>query len=362
MLRMTEFVRLSLEGKEYRNPDGLTLIWNLTRACNLNCHHCYASAGRREEGELSLTEIKGVIPSLKRAGVRSVVLSGGEPLMREDIYDIGKALKESGIRTFLSTNGLLINRENIGEIAETFDYVGISLDGTPSVHDAFRGRINAFEGSLRSVELCMSYGIRTGIRFTLTEFTAGSLPFIFDLARDLRVDRLYISHLVFSGRGRKLSMPEKRALRKIVEFIVDLSMDLVEEGRGPEVVTGNSEPDGVVLLERFGKRYPEKEGDLLRILKNWGGNRSGESLFCITPKGDVKPDPFFFHSLGNLREKTFEEIVSSNGILTRLRERPRNIEGRCRGCRFLSICNGGSRARSYAVYGDYFREDPGCYL
>ncbi len=362
MLRVSEFVRLALEGREYKPPRGITLIWNLTRACNLFCDHCYASAGRRGREELDLEEIRGIIPSLKRKGVVSVVLSGGEPLMREDIFDIGKALKEKGIRTFLSTNGLLITEENVDRVLETFDYVGISLDGTPSVHDIFRGRQNAFERALRSIELCMGRGIKTGIRFTLTGFTAGSLPFIFDLAVDLGVERLYISHLVFSGRGRGLSMPEKTALRRIVEFIVECSMDFVEEGKGPDVVTGNSEPDALVLLERFGRRYPDKGGYLRRILKVWGGNRSGESLFCITPEGDVKPDPFFYHSLGNLKAKAFEDILRSDGILKRLRERPRKIRGKCERCGYLPVCNGGSRARSYAVYGDYFMEDPGCYL
>ncbi len=362
MLRISEFVRLAFEGKNYRPREGITLIWNLTKACNLNCAHCYASAGKRAKNELSTREVLELIAQIKGAGVTSVVLSGGEPLMREDIFEIGKALKESGIRTFLSTNGLLISEENIGEIARTFDYVGISIDGTPRVHDAFRGQRFAFEGSLRSLELCLSWRLKTGIRFTLTEFTAGSLPFVFDLASDIGVDRLYISHLVFSGRARDLSQPERIALKKLVEFIVDFALDCVEEQRRPDVITGNSEPDAIVLLERFSRRFPDKTPYLKEILKSWGGNRSGENLFCITPEGQVKPDPFFFHSLGSLRERTFQEIIRGNGILTRLRERPRRIKGRCEGCRYLSICNGGSRARAYAIYGDYFMEDPGCYL
>ena len=362
MLRISEFIRLALEGRSYRPREGITLIWNLTKACNLSCSHCYASAGKRAKNELSTGEVLDLIPDLKQSGVSSVVLSGGEPLMREDIFEIGQALRKKSIRTFLSTNGLLITKDNVSDIARTFDYVGISIDGTPSVHDAFRGKSFAFEGSLRSLELCLSWRLKTGIRFTLTEFTAGSLPFVFDLASDLGVDRLYISHLVFSGRGKSLSAPEKLALRKLVEFIVDYALDSAREERKPDIITGNSEPDAVVLLERFGKRYPEKTPYLREILKSWGGNRAGESLFCITPEGDVKPDPFFFHTLGNLREKSFGEIISGNGILSRLRERPRRIKGRCERCRYLSFCNGGSRARAYAVYGDYFMEDPACYL
>jgi radical SAM protein with 4Fe4S-binding SPASM domain len=361
MLRVSEFIRSAVLGKKYRKPEGLTLIWNLTNRCNLSCLHCYASAGKDRE-ELSLPEIRRVIGELAGAGVRFVILSGGEPLLREDIYEIASMLRGEGIRTFLSTNGLLIDRRNIHDLARAFDYVGISLDGTPSVHNLFRGREGAFDRSLRAIELCLSAGIKTGIRFTLSEMTAGSLPFIFDLALELGVPRIYISHLVYSGRARKLSRPEKVALRKISAFIIDLALDLFERGSQTEVVTGNSEMDGVVLLKRFARRFPEKRSFLEEILVEWGGNSAGERLVCIDHRGNVKPDPFFFHSLGNIRKRSFPDIWNSNGILTALRKRPREVSGRCSACPYLPICNGGSRARAFAVYGDYFAEDPGCYL
>lgn len=362
MLRVSEFVRMAIEGRSYEPPEGITLIWNLTNRCNLSCQHCYASAGSDPKVELSLSEIRRIADELVCEGVRFAVLSGGEPLLRDDIFSLSGILTEKGIRTYLSTNGLLINRDNVSLISESFDYVGISIDGTPSVHDAFRGRRWAFKNSFRALELCLSEGIKTGIRFTLTEFTAGSLPFIFDLAKDLSVDRLYISHLVFSGRGMRLSRPERVALRNISSFIMDMALDMTEEGSRTAVITGNSEMDAVILLERFGRRYGECEDNLREILRRWGGNSAGERLLCIDHRGDVKPDPFFFHSLGNLRTQSFGEVWNSGGILSELRRRPRRIKGRCSNCPYLEICNGGSRARAFAVYGDYLAEDPGCYL
>ena len=360
MLRLSEFIGRALRGEEYEPPEGIILIWNLTNRCNLCCRHCYSSANQRIEGELTLEEIERISDELVEEGVRFAVLSGGEPLLREDIFDIAELLKGKGIKTYLSTNGLLINEENVGRIKESFDYVGVSVDGTPEVHDSFRGRKYSFEDALSALLLCKRKGLRVGLRFTLTEMTACSLPFIFDLVEELGVRRLYISHLVQVGRGKRLKDLEKNRYRRAAEFIVSRAFDLLP--KGVEVVTGNNEADAVVLLEEFGRRHPEKVGNLLEILKAWGGNQAGVRLVNIDHRGNVKPDPFFPHSLGNLREKSFSEIWRSNGLLTKLREKPRRIKGRCSDCPYLEICNGGSRARAYLAYGDYFAEDPACYI
>ena len=360
MLRISEFIGKALRGEEYRPSDGIVLIWNLTNRCNLRCRHCYSSADQRAEGELTLEEIESVADELAGEGVRLAVLSGGEPLLREDIFEIAELLKRKGIRTYLSTNGLLICEDNIGRIKESFDYVGVSVDGTPEVHDSFRGRKYSFEDALSALLLCRKEGVRVGLRFTLTEMTAGSLPFIFDLVEELGVRRLYISHLVQVGRGKRLKDLERSRYRRAVEFIVSRAFDLLP--RGVEVVTGNNEADAVILLKEFSRRHPDRAGALERILRSWGGNQAGVRLVNIDHMGNVKPDPFFPHSLGNLREKSFSEIWRSNGLLSRLRERPRRLRGRCSGCPYLEICNGGSRARAYLAYGDYFAEDPACYI
>jgi len=362
MLRVSEFVKTALEGRPYRPFEGVILIWNLTNRCNLYCKHCYSSANQDRSGELSLEEIDKISDSLVVSGVRFAILSGGEPLLREDIYDIAKILRDKGIKTYLSTNGILINADNVGSIKDHFDYVGISIDGTPEVHDAFRGKKFAFEEALNALMLCLDEGIKVGLRFTLTERTASSLPFIFELIEDLGIPKLYISHLVYAGRGRRLSGVEKEEYRRTVEFIINKALDYVETGRNTQIVTGNNEADAVILYELFKERYPDKADYMFEILKNWGGNQAGVRLVNIDHRGSVKPDPFFFHSLGNIRERDFSDIWNSNGILSRLRERPRRIEGRCSSCPYLEICNGNSRARAFYATGSYFGEDPACYL
>ncbi len=362
MLRVSEYIRKSLRREKVKPLDGVILIWNLTNRCNLYCKHCYSSANQDRSEELSLEEIESVAQDLIREKVRFAILSGGEPLLREDIYDIAFLLREKGIRTYLSTNGLLINRENVKRIKEHFDYVGISIDGTPEVHDSFRGKRHAFEESLNALRLCLKEGIKVGLRFTLTSRTAGSLPFILDLVQEVGVPKVYISHLVYAGRGRRLGEVERESYRNVVEFLIEKAFEFEERGINTDIVTGNNEADAVLLYRMFSRRYPELSDVLYENLRRWGGNQAGVRLVNIDHRGNVKPDPFFYHSLGNVRKNSFSEIWNSNGLLTGLRKRPRQLKGKCSECPYLDICNGNSRARAYFSTGDYLGEDPACYL
>ncbi len=362
MLRLSEFIRKALSNEDYRPFQGVILIWNLTNRCNLYCKHCYSAANQDTKGELSFEEIGRIAEELVDEGVKFAILSGGEPLLREDVFEIAELLRNKGIRIYLSTNGLLIREENVGRIKESFDYVGVSLDGTPEIHDSFRGKKHSFEEALNALILCRREGVRVGLRFTLTDRTADSLPFIFDLVEEMQIPKLYISHLVYAGRGRRLRDVERSRYRELVEFIVGKAFEFIEKGKNIDVVTGNNEADAVILLKEFERRFPERSEKLWRILKEWGGNQAGVRLVNIDFRGNVKPDPFFPHSIGNLREKSFSRIWNSNGLLSKLRERPRSIKGRCSECPYLEICNGNSRARAYFAFGDYFAEDPACYI
>jgi radical SAM protein with 4Fe4S-binding SPASM domain len=362
MLRMTEYIRDTLHSKHYKPFNGTILIWNLTNACNLYCKHCYSSANQGKREELVLSEIRSIAPDLHRAGVRFAILSGGEPLLRDDIFDIVRIIKREGIKTYLSTNGLLVKEGLIDEIKNNFDYVGISIDGEPDIHDAFRGKIGAFRESLAAIKLCLREGIKVGLRFTLTSRTLISLPFIFELVESEGIPRIYISHLVYSGRGKRLTDLEHKSYRNSMEFIIEKAFQYSEKGADTDIVTGNNEADAVLLLSEFGKRYPEYYDAFYERLKLWGGNQAGVRLANIDHKGNVKPDPFFFHPIGNVTERSFSDIWNSNGILSELRGNPRKIKGKCGKCQYLNICNGSSRARAYFAHGNYFAEDPACYI
>ncbi len=362
MLRVSEYIGKALGNEPYRNFKGIILIWNLTNRCNLHCKHCYSGATPLEHEELSLEEVSMLIPQLAQEGVRFAILSGGEPLLREDIFEIARLLKDRGIKTYLSTNGTLIGRDNLSLIKEHFDYVGISLDGSPEVHAEFRGSEGAFKKSLKAIEMCLEEGINVGVRFTLSADTVGGLQFLLGLSESMGIPKLYVSHLVYAGRGTKLLSLGKSSYREVMESLIDKAFELYEKGGAPKIVTGNNEADAVLLYEMFGKRYPERREKMYEILRAWGGNQAGVRLVNINHRGDVRPDPFFPYIIGNVKEKSFGDIWNSNGILSKLREHPRKVKGKCATCKFLEICNGNSRARAYAYSGDYFGEDPACYM
>ncbi len=153
-----------------RDPPGPVVIWNLIRRCNLKCKHCYSISGDVDfPGELATKDVFAVMDDLKAFRVPVLILSGGEPLLRPDIFEVAHRAKAMGFYVGLSSNGALIDQGNIGRIRDVgFDYVGISLDGIGAVHDAFRGKAGSFDASLKGVRLCLDQDIKVGLRFTMT--------------------------------------------------------------------------------------------------------------------------------------------------------------------------------------------------
>ena len=366
MFRLSSLIKSTLQEGPSRSLDGAIAIWNFTNRCNLSCLHCYSKSSLEEKDTLTTQKIFETLEQMKRAGVKFVIFSGGEPLTRKDIFDIAKKCEELGIKTYLSTNGLYINPGNVRKILDHFGYIGISIDGDEKTHDRFRGLPGAYKKSLQAIEMIHEAGGKVGIRFTITKETIGSLEHIFDLAENMGIDKIYISHLVYSGRGLdNLKMDlSKEERKRAVEYIFDKAFRYYDEDQGIDIVTGNMEMDAVTLLQYFKKRFPEKYEALYRKLLRWGGNSAGRNLVNIDSEGNVKPDPFFPVTLGNIYQKPFDEIWldSDNELLQRLRAHPRNIKGKCEECEFVEICNGGSRPRAWAIYGDLWAEDPSCYI
>jgi len=367
MFRLSNLLSSVVEGKKARVLDGSIAIWNFTNRCNLSCMHCYSKADLDAVDTLTTENIMDTLPKLKANGVKFIIFSGGEPLTRKDLFDIANRCKELGIITYLSTNGLYIGNKNAKKIIDTFNYVGISIDGSQKTHDHFRGLEGSFRESMKAVKLLNSFdGAKVGIRFTITKETYGDLKFIFELAEKENIPKIYISHLVYSGRGlENLEMDLTKEQRRVaVEYILDKAFEYYESGRDIEIVTGNMEQDAILFLERFGKKYPDLKDEMHSRLVAWGGNSAGRKLLNIDSEGNVKPDPFFPSYIGNILNEDFSDIWTSNPtqLLQKLRIHPRDISGKCRECDYMNICNGGSRSRAYAIYGDMWAEDPSCYL
>jgi len=352
-----------------RNPPGPVVIWNLVRRCNLTCKHCYSiSADKDFAGELSTSEVFKVMDDLKAFRVPVLILSGGEPLMRPDIFDIGRRAKAMGFYVGLSSNGTLITEDNIGELADVgFDYVGVSLDGIEATHDTFRRKAGAFCESLHGIRLCREAGIKAGVRFTLTQDNAHDLPALLRLTEEEGIDKFYLSHLNYAGRGNKNRAHDamQETTRRAMDMLFEAAWQSAVNGQGREFVTGNNDADGVYLLFWVRRHFPHLEDHIRAKLAQWGGNSSGVNVANIDNLGEVHPDTFWWHyPLGNVRNRPFSEIWqdTSDPLMAGLKAQPRQIKGRCGGCAYFDICGGNTRVRALQLTGDPWQEDPACYL
>jgi len=371
MFRLSQFMREIVAPTPVRRtaPPGPVVIWNLIRRCNLNCKHCYSlSANVDFPGELSTEEIYAAMDDLKAFGVPVLILSGGEPLLRPDIFDISRRAKDMGFYVGLSSNGTLIDPPTAERIAEVgYDYVGISLDGIGEVHDRFRREVGAYEAALKGIRLCRDQGIKVGLRFTMTEHTVASLPGLLDLVDEEEIDKFYLSHLVYAGRGNRYREDDAvhRTTREAMDLVFARCWDYVQRGVPREFVTGNNDADGVYLLFWVRQHFPDVEAHIRAKLAAWGGNASGVNVANIDNLGNVHPDTFWWHyTLGNLRERPFSAIWPdiSDPIMAGLKARPRKISGRCGACRFFDVCGGNTRVRALQLTDDPWAEDPACYL
>ncbi len=348
---------------------GPVVIWNLVRRCNLTCKHCYATSADKDfPGELSTGQVYEVMDDLRSFGVSVLILSGGEPLMRPDIFDISRRAKQMGFYVGLSTNGTLITEDNIQDIAGMdYDYVGISIDGMRETHDKFRRKQGAFDESMRGIRLCQEQGIKVGLRFTLTRDNAAELPDLLRLLEQQNIDKFYLSHLNYAGRGNKNRKDDlhHRMTRDAMNLLFSTCLDQIARGLHIEYVTGNNDADGVYLLQWVTEHLPEQADRLQQMLQRWGGNSSGVNISNIDNLGNVHPDTMWWeYTLGNVKERPFSEIWQdvSDPLMAGLKHKPRPVEGRCAQCRYLSICGGNTRTRAWQLTGNFWAEDPGCYL
>jgi heme d1 biosynthesis radical SAM protein NirJ len=373
MLRLSRAFHALLDAAPPRTgagSSGPVVIWNLIRRCNLACLHCYSiSADIDFPGELGTEDVMRVMDDLKAFGVPALILSGGEPLLRKDIFEIAGRAKALGFYTALSTNGTLIDAPLARRIGDTgFDYVGISLDGIEATHDRFRRQQGAFARSLAALRLCRDLDIKVGVRFTLTQDNAADLPRLLELVEAERIDRFYLSHLNYAGRG---NVNRKRdahfqVTREALDLLFARAWDAARRGVLKDFVTGNNDADAAYLLMWARRHLPGLDEPRLRaVLAAWGGNSSGVNVANIDNLGNVHPDTMWWDcTLGNVRSRPFSAIWrdTRHPIMAGLKERPRRVKGRCAGCAYFDVCGGNTRVRAMKVTGDPWAEDPGCYL
>ena len=345
------------------------VVWNSTKACNLRCIHCYYTArAQPDPDELTTAEAKAMIDDLAAFGVPVLLFSGGEPLLRDDLLELGAYAIGRGLRAVISTNGTLITAEVAARIKGAgFSYVGISLDGIGETNDRFRGASGAFDAAQRGIRACTEAGVRTGLRLTLNRHNYQDLNAIFDLLEAENIRRACFYHLVYAGRGARiqdddLSLEETRAA---VDLIFDRTEDFARRGVDIEILTVDNHADGPYLLRRVQEQQPERAAEVLQLLQWNGGNSSGIGIGAVDHRGNVHADQFWQHySFGNVRGRPFSEIWTdtSDPLMAGLKNRKPLLKGRCAACQYLDICNGNFRVRAGAVHDDVWAPDPACYL
>ncbi len=346
------------------------VVWNITAACNLKCLHCYSSSTTvRNPDELSTIQAKAVLDDLAAFGVPVVLFSGGEPLMRSDLFDLLEYAASKGLRTVISTNGTLLDAEAGQRLkALNVSYVGISLDGIGEVNDQFRGVRGAFDKAVAGIEAAQNAGLRTGLRLTLTRRNVEELDGIFDFIESRNIERACFYHLVPTGRGaglagERLSHQQTRAA---LDLICERTASL-QDKRQTDILTVDNHVDGpYIYLKLLGEDHARAKSAMELLQWNKGALHStGSGIACIDEAGKVHPNQFWRHyTIGDVRDKPFSELWSNpdEPLLSRLRDASTHIKGKCRGCRFFGICGGGLRVRAELECGDIFAPDPACYL
>ena len=345
------------------------VVWNVTRACNLKCIHCYAHAvARSRERELTTEQAKAMMDDLQGFGVPVILFSGGEPLVRPDLVELARYAVDKGMRAVISTNGTLISQDRAKALKKVgLSYVGVSLDGMEAVNDQFRGKKGAFKDAMTGIKNCQDVGLKVGLRFTINRINKEEIPRIFDLLEKENIPRVCFYHLVYAGRGSDLMEQDldHEETRKAVDLIMDRTKDLHDRGKAKEVLTVDNHSDGPYLYLRMLKQRNPRAEEVLELLKMNEGNNSGRGIGCISWDGSVHADQFWRHyTFGNILERPFSQIWTdlSNPLMVKLKDKKRYVKGRCASCQWLDICGGNFRVRAEAATGDLWAPDPACYL
>jgi len=343
------------------------VIWNICMHCNMTCPHCYAAAVA-EPSPTDLTTAEGIdlLDQLADCGVRIVIFSGGEPLLRPDLFDLLTHAKRRGISPQLSSNGVFIDAAVAAKLSEAgVAYVGVSIDGRADWNDAYRGWPGGHAAALRGLHAAKGAGMKTGLRMTLTGKNADQLDGMLELTREAGIDRFYVSHLVYSGRGYKVAKDDlsRAEVRRVLFGLFESAESLIDAGEALRIVTGSNDSDGVLLLHWIETRYGVDAAAAIReLLLLRGGNSAGERVLNIDSRGRVHPDQFWRAAvLGDVRREPFAKILE-HPLRKQLGQRLENITGRCAACSEREICRGSHRERALAIYRDAWASDPACVM
>ncbi len=341
-------------------PDKPRLIfWELTKRCNLTCKHCRAEAEDIDySGELSEEQIKSVIDDIAKVSSPILVLTGGEPLYRDDVYNIARYAGEKNIRVALASNGTLIDEEAARKIKEAgIARVSISIDGKgPESHDSFRGIVGSFDAAVRGARLLKEGGVEFQFNTTVTNRNVDEIDDILLFAEKEGAAALHIFMLVPVGCGVEIAetdMISSEKYEEVLNWFYDRSKETKMEFKATcaphyyRVIRQRAREEG--------RKLSFEEDGMAAMTR---GCLAGSGVCFISHRGDVQPCGYLPLVAGNVIETPFEKIWNESELFHELRD-PNILEGKCGPCEYRMVC-GGCRARAFYATGNHLDEEPYC--
>ncbi|MFQ5703857.1 MAG: radical SAM protein [Gemmatimonadales bacterium] len=326
------------------------VAWNLTRRCNLECSHCYISAGPAEtaEGELATSECLGIIDQILELNSAPLfILSGGEPLLRRDLGEIAAHAVRCGATVVVGTNGTLLTDEKIRELKECgVSGVAVSIDSLdPRYHDRFRRGHGSLGGTLQAVDRMVKHELDFIVQTTITRANHREAEKLVAWAADQGAVSFNAYFLVSTGRGARMSDLAASEYEDVLSRLVDLHLQYL----GTMMVRAKCAPHFMRLVHQRAPGSP---------ILNYGTRCPCGTQYCrVTPDGLLTPCPYLPVSAGDLKRQSFGDIWHSSELFRTLRAG--TLGGKCGDCEYRTTC-GGCRARAYAATGDYMASDPSC--
>ncbi len=346
-------------------------VWEVTGACNLRCLHCHATSGKAAPDELTTDEAKKFLDDLvKCSEFRMLAYTGGEPMVRPDLFELLQHSRSIGFSNVIATNGTLITEEAALKLKEAgVVCVAVSLDSSLSyVHNRIRRNENAFEMALRGMRNVKKAGMLLQINSTAMEYNFDQLDELLELVDTEGSGIMLMYQLVPVGRGQiienaTLKVNQNEKLLKLLSQKQKNISTIIEPVAGPqywpyllEKKHYSRESENISINGKQRKGFKKNLAE-----KVFHGCAAARGFVYIKPNGEVWPCPFVEVSGGNVKDQPFEKIYRESEVFTKLRNRETTLKGKCGECTYRKMC-GGCRGRAWAYTGDYLSEDPSCFL
>ena len=342
------------------NENPFIVIWEVTRACQLHCMHCRAEAQRhRDPRELTTIEGLKLIDGIAAMAHPLLVFTGGDPLEREDLFEFIAHAKARGLEVAMTPSATpRVTKEKLALAKEAgLSRCAFSLDGSvASIHDRFRGTKGSYDLTIGALDNLRELGLPIQLNTTVSRYNVDDLPRIADIAQEYNAALWSLFFLVPTGRGREQDMVSAETAERIMEWLYEQA-----RVRSFGIKTTAAPHYRRVVLQHQkellagASQLPTGRPDLLRPRQSVN---DGNGFVFISHIGDVYPSGFLPVNAGNVRQSSLSDIYRNDPIFQALRDSSM-LKGRCGACEFKAVC-GGSRARAYAMTGDYLQEDPAC--